>query len=188
MVRRLSAIASHSNETQRNCVIAEIATHPGRYTTSSSKKKKRNAIQSRIGELMEKEKERGKNWEGLRRVRPVDQSFPTRRVVLFSFFFFFLPFTMRKISRELLSTWPLICRRKIFNDASYADSLASSRRILQRNALENCLARNISRKYLQHNYSRERCRMSQFAIACEPRGSSAFCGTRRTNQILFVLW
>lgn len=183
MVRRLSAIASHSNETQRNCVIAEIATHPGRYTTSSSKKKKKNALQSRIGELMEKEKEMEKNWEGLRRVRPVDQSFPTRSVALS---FFFSSFTTRRISRELLSTWPLICRRKIFNVASYADSLASSRRILQRNALENCLARNISRKYLQHNYSRERCRMSQFAIACEPRGSSAFCGTRRTNQILFV--
>lgn len=186
MVRRLSAIASHSNETQRNCVIAEIATHPGRYTTSSSKKKKKNAVQSRIGELMEKEKEMEKNWEGLRRVRPVDQSFPARSVALF-LFFFFQPFTTRKIFRELLSAWPLICRRKILNDASYADSLASSRRILQRNALENCLARNISRKYLQHNYSRERCRMSQFAIACEPRDSSAFCGIRRTNQILFVL-
>lgn len=183
MVRRLSAIASHSNETQRNCVIAEIATHPGRYTTSSSKKKKRNTrYKVELTNWRRKKKRGEKNWEGLNPWINRFQHEASRCL-----FLFFSPFTTRKISRELLSTWPLICPRKIFNDASYADSLASSRRILQRNALENCLARNISRKYLQHNYSRERCRMSQFAIACEPRGSSAFCGTRRTNQILFVL-
>lgn len=58
-------------------------------------------------------------------------------------------------------------RIRIKYSISYAISLflfSASRR-----ALENCLARNISRKYLARgNWLRERRRMSQFTIACLP--------------------
>lgn len=56
---------------------------------------------------------------------------------------------------------------KIFSGGFYAHFLASAQGIVPRNELENCPARNISRKHLRHNCGRERRRMSQFAIACE---------------------
>lgn len=60
---------------------------------------------------------------------------------------------------------------------TYAISLSLSLSSASRRALENCLARNISRKYLRRNWLRERRRMSQFTIACLP--SSIFFLAKR---------
>lgn len=65
---------------------------------------------------------------------------------------------------------------KIFNDLRNL-SLSLSLSSASRRALENCLARNISRKYLRRNWLRERRRMSQFTIACLP--SSIFFLAKR---------